>query len=512
MSIPDFNLFKAIVRSANSITGICQVEIPGVMGSHQLITVSNIGLHQVNGVWNVPAVGDHTFVAVNDTDRAFWVAESAYAAAAAAANVALVTSEAFATNAANAASAGAVTTAETFSSAALAAHVAAADPHPVYYNLSRLTTALAPYAGRRNLLHNGAHRVCQMGTIDGATFSISVAGSTGSYLPSDRWGIQNNMTAAMTAYRYNDSAAHGNISAFDNHMILQFAQQASLSAGQYIYYSQMIEGRDLTTIGFGGFDAQPLTLSWWGIYNRTGTYICELQRSNGTSGPVTLNRSICAAFTVSTTARAFYSVTFPADTGGSPEISDNLGRLNVVWWLCAGSTFNTGNVANLNTSWANSVANTGLASGCTNFVSPSGVAQLNATQMQLEVGSVATPYEMRSYDEELLTCQRYWHRFAQPKWNGVAGGAASAPVSRLGGPLVPPMRAAPALTINGNMTCWDGASAGTFSALGNQYSTYDVVEFDSGATTLGALMTGDRRSVTTYQLGTAGSIDADARI
>jgi hypothetical protein len=67
---------KAIVRSANASTGICQVEIPELTGSGVLTYVSNIGLSIIAGQYNVPAIGSTVFVASNRvSDRAFFVSE-----------------------------------------------------------------------------------------------------------------------------------------------------------------------------------------------------------------------------------------------------------------------------------------------------------------------------------------------------------------------------------------------------------------------------------------------------
>jgi len=47
-----------------------------------------------------------------------------------------------------------------------------------------------------------------------------------------------------------------------------------------------------------------------------------------------------------------------------------------------------------------------------NFIGTSGV-QYNFAQVQLELGKVATPFEHRSYGEELALCQRYYYKHAE---------------------------------------------------------------------------------------------------
>lgn len=67
---------RAIVRTSNASTGICQVEIPELTGAGILTTVSNIGLSIIAGLYNVPAIGSTVFVASNRvSDRVFFVSE-----------------------------------------------------------------------------------------------------------------------------------------------------------------------------------------------------------------------------------------------------------------------------------------------------------------------------------------------------------------------------------------------------------------------------------------------------
>ena len=67
------------------------------------------------------------------------------------------------------------------------------------------------------------------------------------------------------------------------------------------------------------------------------------------------------------------------------------------------------------------------------------------TGLQLERGDVATPFEYRSYGEELALCQRYYQRgFA----NGSLGVATTSTLSTFGFRLVTEMRATPSVGFN----------------------------------------------------------------
>ena len=75
-----------------------------------------------------------------------------------------------------------------------------------------------------------------------------------------------------------------------------------------------------------------------------------------------------------------------------------------MWWLVAGSGVDNGT---LQTTWVNS-SDTGAATGQVNF-SDSTSNDFYLTGTQLEVGSVATPFEHRRYGDELIRCQRYFN-------------------------------------------------------------------------------------------------------
>ena len=76
------------------------------------------------------------------------------------------------------------------------------------------------------------------------------------------------------------------------------------------------------------------------------------------------------------------------------------------WGLAYGSTFSSGSVTN---GWsAQNNANFGAGQDVNLFDSTSNEWYL--TGVQLEIGSVATPFEHRSFADELRRCQRYFYK------------------------------------------------------------------------------------------------------
>ena len=82
--------------------------------------------------------------------------------------------------------------------------------------------------------------------------------------------------------------------------------------------------------------------------------------------------------------------------------------MGVNWGLAIGSNRNSGSTGDLPTAWGSHASNTQFA-GQVNFADSTS-NDFYLTGVQLEVGSVATPFEHRSFGEELIRCQRYYEK------------------------------------------------------------------------------------------------------
>ena len=239
-----------------------------------------------------------------------------------------------------------------------------------------------------NLVHNGAMQVAQRGT--------SVSYSTGGYKTVDRWNHSIGVSGTHTSSVEDDGP-----SGTEFRKSLKILCTALESSPVYMIFEQKLEGQFLQTIKKGTSEAKPLTLSFWVKSNATGTYIANLVDNDN-------SRSVSQSYSISSSGTwEFKTITFPPDTTGQLN-NDNGQSLTLTFWLTAGSTYSSGT---LNTAWESTVQ-ANRAVGQTNFAAANG-NYWQITGVQLETGSVASPFQFKTYDEELRECQRYYYLAAQ---------------------------------------------------------------------------------------------------
>jgi hypothetical protein len=210
-------------------------------------------------------------------------------------------------------------------------------------------------------------------------------------------------------------------------------------ANDYLILYHTLEGQDLQRLKKGTSSAEKSTLSFWIRSNKTGTYQVNMQDQDNSR----LTGKTYTIDAANTWERKV--ITFDGDTTGA-YTNDANASLNLEWWLAAGSTFTSGAVP---TSWE-ALTQADRAAGLNVNLADSTSNELYITGVQLEIGDTSTPFEHRSYGDELARCQRY---YAETGFNvedyATAGG------EYYHDPVYFPMsmRTAPSVTIvNGNVT------------------------------------------------------------
>jgi hypothetical protein len=173
-----------------------------------------------------------------------------------------------------------------------------------------------------------------------------------------------------------------------------------------MYIDTKFEGQDLQRFQKGSSDAKQFTLQFWIKLAVQGTYVVQLFDTDN-------SRHVVANYTVSSpNTWEKKIITFPADTSGVLD-SDNNKSFEVRWHFLGGSTYRGGTQQ---TTWGSIVA-ANMLEGMGNAVSATGDNFISG--MQLEVGSVATDFEHRSFAEELNLCHRYY--YLAHEMNGLGG-------------------------------------------------------------------------------------------
>jgi hypothetical protein len=254
-------------------------------------------------------------------------------------------------------------------------------------NVNRIVDAsggvMAPISSVfKNRIINGAMVIDQRNA--GAVVSTDGAFSA------DRWRLSiNNGTNTLQQAVLPSGAVAG----FTNYLAFGGAGTA-LTIGAYNSFSQAIEGFNTADLSWGSANAKTITISFWvNTTGVTGTFGISLRNSAA-------NRSYIGSYTVPTAGVWQYvSITVAGDTAGTWLTNNGVG-LYLAFDCGVGATFST-------TAGSWQTGNyLGLTGGTK--VSATAGAYLNITGVQLEVGTQATSFEYRQYQQELALCQRYY--------------------------------------------------------------------------------------------------------
>ena len=317
--------------------------------------------------------------------------------------------------------------------------------------------AASPYV-LKNRIINGAMVIDQRNA--GASVTINTSSNTYCL---DRWLGNGQATDGVFTIQQSSTTPQG----FSKSLLVTVTTaDASIGASQRYLLGQPIEGFNVADLGWGTANAQTVTLSFQVRSSLTGTFSGAIVNS-------AFDRSYQFSYSISTANTwTTVSITIAGDTSGT-WLTDNGVGLRLYFNLGAGSS-----VLGAAGSWSSN-----LYWGTTGSVNLIGTASATwyVTGVQLEIGSTATPFERRLYNQELANCQRYYYQTdivkAAPMGRGAVGTSGAARIVWM---FPTTMRAAPTFAYSGTFDATTGYSGIPLSDT--MKSTYATISSTTSAT------------------------------
>jgi hypothetical protein len=285
--------------------------------------------------------------------------------------------------------------------------------------INGMTPTAQSLQGFRNRIINGNM------VIDQRNAGASLALTSSERFPVDRFQVRSDATGVSGTIQQSTLAPAG----FSNSLLISITTGGTIGSTDRGFLVQNIEGFNLADLGFGTASASAITLSFWVRSSLTGTFSGALQNSAQT-------RAYVYTFPINAANTWEYkTITISGETSGT-WVTNNGNGMRVFFDIGNGSALRTSSTGSWQTSDFRG------ATGAVSLAANSG-ATFYITGVQLEAGSVATPFERRDYGRELMMCQRYYQNLNA--WFEYAMGA----VGNLNSPVITfstPMRASPTIT------------------------------------------------------------------
>ena len=261
--------------------------------------------------------------------------------------------------------------------------------------LERLNTATTKKIGtNKNIVINGAMQVAQRNT------SATAEGfATVDRFSLHHGGEDEDCTQSQHALTSSDTGPYEE--GFRHSYHIQNGNQTSGGdAGDFCYIRQKIEGQNMALSGWDYTSASSnITVSFWIKSSVAFNSLCYAQTFSGTDYSYPFETG-----TLSPNTWTKITKTIPGNSNLVFDADNNQGFM-ITWGMYWGSSF-TDNSTSLNT-WAAYDSTQRLPDMASTWWTTND-ATFEVTGVQLEVGSVATDFEHRSYGQELELCRRYF--------------------------------------------------------------------------------------------------------
>ena len=251
--------------------------------------------------------------------------------------------------------------------------------------INGMTPTADSLQGFRNRIINGDMRIDQRN----AGASVTITNTSALTYTLDRWAAFGSAASKFSVQQVSDAP-----SGFVTSLKITSLAATTVASGDQYTLNQSVEGFNTSDLGWGTASAQTVTLSFWVKSSLTGTF-----------GGVFINSAIDRGYGFNYTISAANTweqktIVVSGDTTGTWTTNNTVG-IRVYFGLGVGSTFEA-------TPGVWQAGGFRSATGSVSVVGTSG-ATFYLTGVQLEAGSVATPFERRPYGTELSLCQRYYY-------------------------------------------------------------------------------------------------------
>jgi hypothetical protein len=300
----------------------------------------------------------------------------------------------------------------------------------------------------QNLIINGGPSISQEYGLGGTGGMVA----PGAYYACDGWYVGASWVGSGVVY----FGTEANSSPYQFPADIVMSVQAPLptfSTASFYNIYQFIEGNRWARLGWGGSAAQPISIGFWVSSEQlSGVMTLAIRNAVGT-------RSYCIPFNVTGGAGGKYvTATIPGCTDGQWQ-TNNVAAAIISICSFSGTNF----IAPAANAWTNG-----------NFVGAPTLTNLHAAPNAIRIwgisvipGTIPVPQElspfasMRPYDQELLTCQRYFKQWGgQYAYEKIGTGlVTSATQAYIVLPISVPMRGAPTIVVSaaGDWTVANGS-------------------------------------------------------
>ena len=268
-------------------------------------------------------------------------------------------------------------------------------------NVTGIVTAqtFVPTVGQlshRNLMINGAMQVAQRGTSTSTTgdyaadrYRLTFAGTDEAPTMAQHALTSSDTGPWAAGFRYSTHITNGN-------------QTSGAGAADSVFMKYKFEAQDIAQSGWDyNSTSSYVTLSFWVKASVAQNYYGYMVTDDGTQQNFPFE-------TGSLTADTWKKVTVKIPGNSNITMTNDSSNGMAVHLLAFLGTDQTASGVALNT-WAAFASGTRTPDNTSTWYTTND-ATFEFTGFQLEVGSVATPFEHRSYAEDLVKCQRYYYK------------------------------------------------------------------------------------------------------